>query len=539
MHKIFYLTTGLLIFFIGCGPEFENNQFFAVASQQLNAQPAKSKAKALTIAEVDDLMEENKNLDANGPDFQSEIASIEEFPLFESTPTGSYIDALIPNETKAEKIKKAAEKLVSHIAASPVCKKSCSPEFKQASPSKKKLLQSRLAEITKEIVLNEIRNQGNFISYYHGFPNDFRLYQDVLRSVKSFEHLNRLTNTYPFRDFAFNDKRVLLHNFLKNWWQEYLDYAQSKNMPPFPTKDIDAPGQSIGLTFYPDSITYAQNYLLSTNVNFLGNNLSPLNSSVFFLLNSTSATGLDIVDWLIEKTLTPYLKNSDGSFNKAKFDEILSQLKSIFNRYMAKSGGQLVQILVKNQIAPKVSFMAWNGGEPIWSSKQTKRAIFATDEDGNEVFKPSNVFWPTTAEQINDYVLPNIVSLMTLFVDYPKYLANFFPVRQRIKLLAGASFIQKHPKDEKTAIFVSRDIMQARLLPNPEYFSDESITGAKIYTVYPIDENHQAAYEQEIFDTIRDVFTDFLANTDSLDDFKDGDYRLKSAFESLNKTEEK
>lgn len=519
------------LFFTGCGPNAVGPSFGPTShgkdQQSLIDAIASLPAGQLTIAQVDDLMSLGEKPISGGPDLTSSNADIDNDALFSSTPTGSYLTQLIPNSISSQKVEEAAVKLVDRMVST-----------RSALSAKKPALKSRFSEVTKEVVNNEMQNRDGFMVYYHGFPNDFRLFQDVLRSLKSFEYLDKLNTTYPFRDFAFNDPRIELDSFLKDWWSEYLAFAKEKKVSPFPVSGEEAPGKSVGLTFYPDAIPYAQSYLLSTNVSFLGNTLSRLNSTVFLFLNSTSATGLDIVNWLIEKTLTPYLKSSDGQLDRAKFDRVLSELKEIFNRHLAQSGGQVAQIFVKKDIAPKVSFMAWNGGEPIWFSTKTSRAIYATNDTGKELFKPPNVFWPTTAEQIEDYALPNPVHLMNLYVENLNQLVEAFPVRKQVILQEGAELLGDKPDDARTQEFVTRDIMQARLLPNPQYFTDESVTGAKIFTLNPVNDDAIATYEKEIFEVVRGVISDFLANAKTASDFKEGDYLLKSAFSATKKAPE-
>lgn len=489
-----------------------------------------SNGPGLTIAEVDKIMEA-KNGATKGPSFDKPIQMLGENENFSRTPMGAYLNNWLPEMSDSEKISVATSRILNSFAVSRLCTVSCSPAFKKALKENKKQIQTRLEEVTINIAENEIRNNKRFTVFYHAFPNGFRLYQDVLRALKSFEFLTPLTTTYPFRDFAFKDARTSLPQFLEGWWQAYLDHAKKEGVPPFPHSEYEHKGASVGLTFFPDSISYAMQHVLATNVNFLGNNLIPLNSSVWFFLNSTSATGLDIANELIEYTLTPYLLGNDGTLDKAKLKKTMAALAKIFDRAMVNSAGQVAQIFVENRAAPDVAYPAWNGGEPLWLSKNTGTVIMA-ERKGIKSFKPTNVFWPTTPEQKDDYKLFNIDYFMDLFINDPVGLRQIFPAKAHAKSQGTLQRLFDNPKEnkERLEIFITQDYAQARVLPNPKYFTDQNVTGVKIYTLNPVSAKAEELYNQEIFALVRDIIGDFLANAKDAKDFKEGTFKLKSAF---------
>ena len=322
---------------------------------------------------------------------------------------------------------------------------------------------------------------------------------------------------------------------MKSWWDEYLKYAQAKKVSPFPIEGEVAQARGIGLTFFPDSIDYARNYLLSDNVSFYGNNLNLANNTIFYFLNSTSAVKLDIVDPLIKGLLAPYLKTNDGQFDQNKFDRVLGELKDIFQYYMVSAGGQLAQILVRKGIAPEVSFLSWNGGEPIWISKLTNHVVYAINKSGESSFMPPHIFWPTTDNQISDYFRPNIVQIMDTFITEPKTLLSQFPLAPTGIYPSAKKILGGNAKQNLVNEFAARDLLQARLLPNPKYFTDETMTGVRILTQNEVSPDKLAAYNEAIFQEIRGVISDFLANAKSASDFKEGDYMLKNAFLSVEK----
>lgn len=525
----------LAMILTGCGgresPALKN------AAADILAQDADSTGK-LTIARVDELMNSAQNMATSGPSFDASVEALETNATFKKTPMGAYLENWLPGLSNVEQIDEASSKIINYLVKTDTCSGGCTPEFLKEVADNKEGVVSRLQEVSKGIAENEIRNHEKFTMFYWAFANEMRLYQDVLRVVKSFEYLTKLNTTYPFRDFAFKDARVTLEDFLKDWWQEYLDHTKKENLSPFPTEGQPALGQHVGLTLFPDSISYAQQHVFSTNVNFLGNNLSPKNSSVFYFLNSTSATAshAELAQTLMQITLAPYIRDEKGEFDQAKFDKIVANLKEIFDRAMSKSGGQTAQILVDNSAAPEVSYMAWNGGEPMWISKNDQKVIMAKDSDGKTTFMPPNVFWPTTEEQKAEYQLSNVVDFMNLYINDPQKLTEIFTVtRKRLVNLSG-HMLGLSPDNLRSRIYATQDYLQARILPNPKYFTDENMTGVKIFTVRPVDQSAEESYNTDIFNVIRDIFADFLA-TAKESDFKDGNYKLKSAFlEELSKT---
>jgi len=345
-----------------------------------------------------------------------------------------------------------------------------------------------------------------------------------LRALKSFEYLETLSTTYPLRDFAFTDDRVNLEKFLQNWRDEYL-------------KVIEEKGSSPQTTIFPDSIDYARNYLLATNVNFFGNTLSPVNNTAFFFLNSAGASDLThLIDTLIVKILSPYIKNSQGQFDQNRFDQVLKDLKEVFTRYMANSGGQLAQIFIKKNVVNDTAFLAWNGGVPVWLSKDDNELIFQTNTQGRVL--PVLVFWPNTQEQIDTFIRPGLVEIMNLFVGEPASLASTFSPIVRNILYKESRKLLEEPSISAAKQFIARDSLQARILPKPEYFTNQNITGVKMYTLNKIEPSEEKIYYDEIFQIIRNVIGDFLANATSEKDFKEGDYLLKKAFIATQKGEE-
>lgn len=486
----------------------------------------------LSISYVDFLMQEGAEQKDKGPKLHNSNQSIYNSALFNKTPTGSYISSITHHGNNTSfNIKEASLKLMRVIFASGECRQRCSEEFLEDFEDKNKPVFKKLYKTTKAVIANEIANNSDYLTLYYGFSNKWRMYQDVLRVVKSFEYLELLDSTFPFRDFAFTDKNVSIDSFLKGWWDKYLEHSKEKGVSPFPKEGEKAEASMVGLTFFPDSITYARDYILSTNVNFFGNMLSPVNNTPFFFLNDTAASPevVIIIDSLIKKLLQTYIKAEDGGCDVGKFDLVLQDIKNAFDKYMAKSGGQLAQIFIKKEIAQKTAYLAWNGGEPKWLSRATGKLIYIQKNNKN---RPPNVFWPTTEEQINDYVMPNIVQVMDDYISQPKKLVEVlgvpFSIKKRIR---AEKFVPADEADE----FVTRDMLQARLLPEPEYFTDQAYTGVRLFTSHDVAPAEVTAYNEELFQIIHKVMSEFLARAKSEDDFKEGEYPLKRAFLEMKK----
>jgi hypothetical protein len=484
------------------------------------------------ITELEQLM--NKNGQKEGPDFSSNIASIDENMAYNKTPMGAYLNNWFPQQKATVQIEKAMDQIYHYITKGNLCKKSCSDSFKKTMVVDKDKYLKRLREIAEKAVENEIRNE-KFIAFYNGFANEFRLYQDVLKAVKSFEFLNKFKNNYFFRDFAFDDKNTNLQTFLEGWWPAYLEHAKNEGESPFPKREGEVPANSVGLRYFPDSISYAQMYLLSTNVNLLSNTIIPLNSSIFFLVNSSSATGKEkVVDSLIEGMLKPYLAKENGEIDQAKFQKVLANLKDVFQAHMGKSGGQLAQIFVDKSITSKVSYMAWNGGQPFWVLSSTGQVEEAKNPEGKTMFRPVPILYPEEGLS-GDRQLFRVNSFMHLFVDDPLKLANKFPALRAIMLRTAAEMLGVTAKSDRAKVFAVQDVSQARLLPIPKYFSNEALTGVKLFTMNEVSPEDVSRYEQDIYEIVRNIMADFLAKATSDADFKKGAFPLKEAFMKFNK----
>lgn len=480
---------------------------------------------SLTIEQVDAAMNAAPP-PTKGPNFDKNIGSLDGNPTYTSTPMGAYLNNWFPNlTTYTEQINTAARQVLNRIGNGKRCKTDCSDEFKLKFKNDKPNLLKRFQDITREIAENEIRNTQDFNIFYHGFPSDLRLYHDVLRIVKSFEFLSFLTTTYPFRDFSFTDKHVELSNFLRGWWPAYVAYAKKQGVSPYPSTTHPSPGAAVGLTFYPDSIPYGMDYLLSTNVNFFSNNLSPLNNTPFFFLGSASATGSKKFDSLYERTLSPYVKDKD------KLDKAIAKLKAIFNQTMDKSGGQLAQIFVKKDTSPKVSFIAWNGGEPMWLNKTgANKGEIAMQKHFGFSFHPINLFYPKNAFERSQFEILNVVEFMNLFTTNAVGLVKLFPAMHQKRLDKAAIYTGASTHSLRTKIYFAQDVSQARVLPNPQYFTDENVAGVKIYTVNDIKKSEIDKYNKALFELIHELMEEFLTSVHQEKDFKPGKFKLKQLF---------
>ncbi len=519
-----------------CSEIEENNQ--DKITKPLNPDSIPEAKKVLTIEQVEKMMEEASLAAEPGPNFDKAVANLDYNSGFERTPTGAYLSQLVANSDRPDRIREGSKQVAAFLYKSKECKTGCSKSFKNDWKNNRNNIEKRLEDVSRDFIVNELININDYIVFYHAFPNDFRLYQDVLRVIKSFEQLNNLNTTYPFRELAYNDSHLSIENFLKGWWDAYLEHVKKNNVSPFPSKSksFKAPGKSVGLTFYPDSITYAQTYLLSANLSFLGNTMSAMNSTVFFFLNSSSATGLNIVDWLIEKSLTPYLLKNDGSLDQPKLEKTITELKNIFSKSLASSGGQVAQIFIKKSVAPELAFLAFNGGEPVWFSKTTNKSVFKENKYKPDNTMPLNIFWPIKDDDKRDLYLPNIVDIFDRYTGQYNDLLEVFPYNKgRARQLASTITGTNDPAKKDTKLFVASDLAQARLLASPKYFTNPSLTGVKIVSFKATPPQELADYNRDIYDLIRGIMSDFLSRASKEKDFKAGEYPLKNVFINLSK----
>lgn len=518
--------------FAGCSDESSpspNNQ----PADLISPKSSSLMEKALNTIELNEAQE------FSGLDFSTELAPLSHNYLFSQSPTGSYVNEALANYDvdPAKKLRIISDKQIEWLGEHQKCFDDCSEEFKQSYAVNRNHTENRLFEMAEQVIKNEIRNP-KYTVFYHGFPSSFRLYQDVLKEVVGFEILDELNTTWLFRQYDFGESIDSLDKVLANWWGEYLKYAESKGQSPKPKADEEEPSlaKSVGLRYFPDSIFYAQKYLLSTNISLFANNLSLLNNSIFYFLNNRSATGLNIADSLIEALLKPYVIDANKNLDEEKLKQVVQTLRGIYNKYLANGGGQLAQIFIKKSVAPKISYMAWNGGEPMWFSKERGGAIYAKEK--NELlFKPTNVFWPD--EKQSDYYLPDPNIYIDWYINNPSKLYQNVPILgnlYRNLYLGHARGFLKLVRNQNTIpledqeIFAIKDISQARVMPKPSIFSDENLVGVKIYTSEPLSDNDIEQYYSEIRATIKAVFSEFLGKVRDESFFKSGSFPLKNLF---------
>ncbi len=521
------LTLLSLIFFkLGCGADEESFE---------------KPSSLLALKTVQDEIRKNESVETTAIDFASALAPTEYNYLFDKTPTGSYINlATSWSKDRNLKIEQIVKGEIEWIGKHRKCTDDCTPEFKSDYNFQKTNLAARLIKVTQNVIENEVRNTDGYGVLYHGYPMTFRLYQDVIREIASYELLNRLETTYMFRQFAYNDPINNLPEFLKNWWQKFIEYAQEKGTEPKPLKgETPQPdASSVGLRYYPDSIRYAQNYVLSANLSLFGNNLSMLNNTLFYFLNNRSATGLNIADQLIKASLGPYVIDSNGKPDEARLTKVVADLRNVFNQYMGNSGGQLAQIFIKKTSLPALTFLCWNGGEPIWFSQKTKKAIFDTD-NGSPVFRPTNVFWPN--EKQSDYYLPNPELYFSWYQEQPYKLGEVIPILgkryQRVNFGYAREFLELMGQDLTQKLvenFAIMDISQARFMPQTKSFANEDLVGVKMYTSGEVSQENLDKYNANLKQIIETVFRDFLNNVKEVQQFKPGTFPLKELFQKAS-----
>lgn len=509
--------------------------------------------KTISFYEIEDIIRANDAKKVVGVDFTSKVAPLKDNSDFDHTPTGGYINLVSHlKDSRDNKLVNMVETVLDWIGQHKKCIRKiapqCTPEFLDdysARVVRNKMVRD-LTDISLDAINNEIRNYKNFVVYYNAFPGANRLYLDVLRKVRSYEYLTTINNSYMFRDFPFTEGDGQLERFLRGWWPAYAQSAEKEGKTPWSTSDKDA-GHSVGLTFYPDSIGYAKSNLISANLSLFGNNSNLLNNTIFFFLNNRSATKGGGYDQFLKATLSPYVLGNDGQPDESRLTDIIAELNRIYDQYLSAGGGNLAQIFIKDTHAEKVSFLAWNGGEPVWFSKKTKTAIQKLDRDGAPMFKPTNVFWPNKEQ---NYFLFDIAKYQKLFSKKPSAVQHMYPITGNAFQFSnyhnnaspflelanpGKSFpaVKGNQNYATLEQFTSVDLSQARIIPSNDIFSNEGIVGVKLYTANPISENDVQSYERALSTIIKDVFRDFLEKVNmGVVTLKPGVFPLKSLLES-------
>ena len=164
--------------FSGCGST-DGVPYFSRAStsaaQQIKIDAIKNlPAGKLSIVQVDALMALPGYDESSRPKLYSrDMNNINDTSLFESTPTGSYISHWVNGRDNASKIEEASYKMLEQIGTAPLCKTRCSQEFQEDFITNRGALESRLVDLTKTVINNEISNAKIFCPCIMAFPMSF------------------------------------------------------------------------------------------------------------------------------------------------------------------------------------------------------------------------------------------------------------------------------------------------------------------------------------------------------------------------------
>jgi len=170
MKKLLLLY--LFIFFLAACKKTEFAPHFYENNEQIQLEEIKKLPQGkLTIAQIDEIMGSVGRTN-EGPSFEGEIADFDTNPNFKLTPTGSYITDLVFDESNESKIEKASTKVLKYIKTTKPCENRCSAKFKEMFENNFDQLKNFFKDITKSLIENEIRNNENFMPFYHGFASE-------------------------------------------------------------------------------------------------------------------------------------------------------------------------------------------------------------------------------------------------------------------------------------------------------------------------------------------------------------------------------
>lgn len=419
---------------------------------------------------------------------------------FWDTQTGSFLHAMYPMLKPEEAVKTAIDHVVT-VHQKHIENESAKSGVTIFDYAKKSEEIEKLYKQVEGFFEKEIQYKDTHCIFYHGFGSGITAYNSILHELMSIADMKDLGKAHPLHyknskmnevqdmdDFLNKDRYKKAHEdncaMLKQQAKkDPQNFGLYKNLKPYNLQ------KNLGVGKAPDNASYARDHLKSVNLSLFGNSENSGESSFLFYLTSGNIGKLD--GFLTTRLLKEVGILSDKS-TQQEIDQKLAVYEKLFADKMARSGGGMLQIMMKNEIVDKYTFASWAKGIPYFMNK--KNGKFATRENSN------NKAIPYLANGSKDLVRPSLRKMIDLYKKNP------------------LQFTKKFSADGKVNL-AHLDRAQARLFVNPkEYANERKVIVNKAYRneVNPADE---VAYKDSLHKALIADLTETVNNKKLGEDF--------------------
>lgn len=343
-----------------------------------------------------------------------------------------------------------------------------------------------LKAIRKEVVMVA---DNNYEVFYHAHLPALRLYYDMLSEIVGYFKIQKIDYLKVIRDKQLTNEFIDIPNFLQTYKQQFENYSDSKELPIFSDKDPKLLGFGSG----PDHLLWAKINMISANLSLLGNRLKLGENTFYYFFNAFSH--INSLDFLFESLLKKILINKTDAEIKIRVQQYLT----IFERYMERGGGNLLQIFIKSPSVKKMTYFSWPYGIPVWLDHTRHLAVV-----NNSISSPLPMLWLPNDNFVYEtaqrsFMLPDPTVDLKLYRTNPEaYITKYAP--NGINL------------DQKTKYQIY-DRQQVRIITNMALISDPNIMSIEAYTRYKIPEILKKNYEHMLHKMIKEDIDYYLQHS--------------------------
>ncbi|MGN6670352.1 MAG: hypothetical protein ACTHJ4_02275, partial [Candidatus Nucleicultricaceae bacterium] len=411
----------------------------------------------------------------------------------EKTATGSYLKFMYPGKDMETALGLAVDNMLKLI------RKDANARSRIASDAIIKSLEDdfdgvkkEVVDLTREILKSSVAYGPDYTAFYHGHGNSLRLYLDMLREIKGYENIANLDSTNPLRDKGQKSEVKNAKDLLDRYEDEAIAFQKRVNQeaklkdPNAKEVELFDTGRTLGVGFAPDKIDFFRDHGVSANINLFGNMHVLAECTLFYFLDSFNISNPNeaLVKNLLSR-ITP--EGAPEGFVEAR----MKRYSDLYNQYMQESGGNLMQIFIKNKpdeenntnLMDEITFPAWMKGIPLWESRDTgKLATVSNNFDAVPVLSNKNKLFKSV--KTSDYV--------GLFTEDP----NAF-----ISKYSNFSKVKNVQKKHRMA---SYDRPQVRIFVDPKTFNDGKNVIVEQYTRSQVGANALSAYQSALQKLIKE-----------------------------------
>lgn len=334
-----------------------------------------------------------------------------------------------------------------------------------------------VTDLCREIIINESLNKDSYV-FYHGHGNNLRLYMDMLREIKSYEVIDNLEQTNPLRDKSVTSPVKSVDDVLSQYEDATLEYAARNNLKAYD----DA--RTLGVGFAPDKIEFFRDHAISVNINLFGNLNTLAECTLFYFLDSFNIS--DPNENLLKNLIT---RISPSGTPTEEIQKKTDKYKELYMKNMKETGGNLMQIFVKKDAVDQIGFASWMKGIPVWLDKETQK--IAT-RGGNQKAVP------VLTDKEGKYQRPLLSEYIDLFRNSPDQFIEKFSD------FGGKDKVRKRTRMD------TLDRPQARLIIDPEIFSNKDTISIKQYTRFKPKTENMITYQSDLKKYVAQDVSEYL-----------------------------